>query len=230
MEGFNLFEIIAHSSLIAKIILFTLVIQSILSIAVIIERMLVYNRIKKNTEVDEEEIDDLIRNKSAAGINEFMSDASRKTNPLRTIIYEGVTQYKTLRLTGETRINFIEEKVTNAVFHELRTIRGIMRNNLSMLANIASSAPFIGLLGTVIGIIATFDAISSAGNMGMNLVASGIADALIATAMGLFAAIPALIAYNIFTTSVADYILELERKATDRMVLIMQILEPRKTQ
>ena len=223
-------HIITKASLANQIILFILILSSILSIAVIIERLLIYKRIKQNTELDEEEIDTLIRNKNTTGINEFISDANRKTNPLRTIIYEGVTQYKTLRLTGETRINFIEEKVNNAVFHELRSIKGIMRSNLGLLANVASAAPFIGLLGTVIGIMVTFQHIAKAGNMGSELVASGIAEALIATGMGLFAAIPALIAYNAFTLMVADYILELERKATDRMVLIMQILEPRKTQ
>jgi len=224
-SSFNLIEIVIHSTPFGKVVLAILVIASILSIAMIIERILVLRKIKSNTEADQDEIDEAIRNKNIDTLSEYIDNSERKTNPLCTVLYEGIAQWKVLRATGETRIDFIEDKVNGAVFHEMRSIRTVMRANLSMLANIASTAPFIGLLGTVIGIIQTFQTIGKEGNMGTDLVAGGIAEALIATAMGLFAAIPALLAYNLFSTMIADYILELERKSTDRMVLIMQLLE-----
>ena len=225
MGSFNLIEIITHSTPFGKAILAILVVASILSIAMIIERIIVLRKIKLNTELDQEQIDEVIRSKDINALSAYIEEATRKTSPLCTVLYEGIAQWKILRATGETRVNFIEEKVNSAVFHEMRSIRTVMRANLSMLANIASTAPFIGLLGTVIGIIQTFQTIGKEGNMGTDLVAGGIAEALIATAMGLFAAIPALLAYNLFSTMIADYILELERKSTDRMVLIMQIME-----
>ena len=88
--------------------------------------------------------------------------------------------------------------------------------------NIASVAPFIGLFGTVVGIILTFDTISKKGNMGQDLVASGIADALVATAMGLFAAIPAVIAYNFLTDRVSQVVLEMEAVAMERIYYMVQ--------
>ena len=108
---------------------------------------------------------------------------------------------------GETRLEVMETMVLEAVTRELKLVRSMLRVNLPILANIASVAPFIGLFGTVIGIILTFDSIARTGNMGQDLVASGIADALVATAMGLFAAIPAVIAYNFFVDRVNQLIL-----------------------
>jgi len=224
MDSFNLIEIVKHATPFGQVILFILVVASIVSIAIIIERIIVLRRITKNTLIDEEQIDDFIRNKNISSIEEYVDNSNRKTNPLCAVLHEGLTQMKMLRLTGETRLDFIENQVNNTIFHEIRSSRTVMRANLSMLANVASSAPFVGLLGTVIGIIQTFQTISSKGNMGTDLVAGGIAEALIATAMGLFAAIPALLAYNFFTSKIADYILELERLSTDRIIIIMKIL------
>ena len=79
-----------------------------------------------------------------------------------------------------------------------------LERGLSFLATTASSAPFIGLFGTVIGIIQAFQGIARAGNASLAVVAPGIAEALIATAIGLLAAIPAAIFYNIFVAEVAE--------------------------
>jgi len=79
-----------------------------------------------------------------------------------------------------------------------------LERGLTFLATTGSSAPFIGLFGTVVGIIQTFQSIGSAGNASLAVVGPGMAEALIATAMGLFAAIPATIFYNTFTRQIDD--------------------------
>jgi biopolymer transport protein TolQ len=90
----------------------------------------------------------------------------------------------------------IEEKVLQSMQHASQEEFSRMLNGLDVLATIGSSSPFIGLLGTVWGIMATFQALSGAKSASLQVVAPGIASALIATAVGLFVAIPAVAAYN----------------------------------
>lgn len=90
----------------------------------------------------------------------------------------------------------IDEKVLQSMQHASQEEFSRMLNGLDVLASIGSSSPFIGLLGTVWGIMATFQALSGAKSASLQVVAPGIASALIATAMGLFVAIPAVAAYN----------------------------------
>lgn len=82
---------------------------------------------------------------------------------------------------------------------------------LSWLATIGSNAPFVGLFGTVLGIIKAFHDLSQQGTQGSTVVSSGISEALVATAVGLFVAIPAVVGYNIFQRKVKDMILIAER-------------------
>lgn len=89
-----------------------------------------------------------------------------------------------------------------AVDREVRMRVADMERFVPLLGTIAAAAPFIGLLGTVIGIIRAFRAISVSGSGGPQVVAAGIAEALVATALGLFVAIPALVAYNYFSTKI----------------------------
>lgn len=84
-------------------------------------------------------------------------------------------------------------------------------NRLSWLATIGSNAPFVGLFGTVLGIIKAFHDLSQQGTQGSSVVSAGISEALVATAVGLFVAIPAVIAYNYFQRKVRDMLLIAER-------------------
>ena len=82
---------------------------------------------------------------------------------------------------------------------------------LSWLATIGANAPFVGLFGTVLGIIRAFADLSKIGTQGSNVVSAGISEALVATAVGLFVAIPAVVAYNYFQRQVKDMVLRAER-------------------
>ena len=81
---------------------------------------------------------------------------------------------------------------------------------LAWLATIGANAPFIGLFGTVLGIIKAFHDLSQAGTQGSNIVSAGISEALVATAIGIFVAIPAMVSYNIFQRKVKDMLLRAE--------------------
>ena len=92
-----------------------------------------------------------------------------------------------------------------------------MKQGLGILATIGSTAPFIGLFGTVVGIINAFQGISSTGSGGMAAVSGGIAEALVATALGIFVAIPAVVAFNSFNGKLETFQVEMNQASTDLM-------------
>ena len=218
-QGFDFWQVVKNANPLSKVVLAILVLCSILSVAVIIERWIVLKRARAATEDDMIELDRQIQ--SGAVVTDFTS-ASHDASPLSVVLHAGVQQWRALCAAGECRPDYMETKVNEALVRELQLVRSKLRTNLPILMNIASNSPFIGLFGTVIGIILTFNAIAQHGNMGMSMVGSGIADALIATAMGLFAAIPAVIAYNVFVTRINLFILELDKQAAERIYFLIQ--------
>ena len=97
-----------------------------------------------------------------------------------------------------------------------------LERNMSWLATTASVSPFIGLFGTVLGIIRAFQELGMQGSASLRAVGPGIADALIATAMGLFAAIPAVLAYNAFTGWINTIVLTMEESAMERIYFLVE--------
>ena len=97
--------------------------------------------------------------------------------------------------------------VSDVIESELETVRHELESGMTMLGTLGNNAPFIGLLGTVIGVIEAFHQLSDASNKGaMNNVMAGIAEALVATGVGLFVAIPAVVAYNIAQKKISDIV------------------------
>ena len=219
---FDIWKLLSETHWISKSIFAILVFCSILSIAVIIERWIVMRRAYASMQSNCQQIDAMLSERDYNTAYQEIALGSRKYSPLYAVLHAGIIQWQQLSAAGENRLDFLEVKITEAIDREIRLVRAVFRNNLPILANIASTAPFIGLLGTVIGIVFTFDAIAKSGNMGQDLVASGIADALIATAMGLFAAIPAVLAYNAFAAHVNQMILEIETMAAERIYYLIE--------
>jgi biopolymer transport protein TolQ len=221
-EGLDLWKILLNASPVSKLVFVLLIGCSVLSIAVIIERWIVLRRAEKSTDDALQLLDTWTMTHQWGVAREEISRATRETIPMFSVLRTGVAYWQELVTVGENRLEVMESMVTEAVRRELKLVRAMMKANLSVLANIASVAPFIGLFGTVVGIVLTFDAISRSGNMGQELIASGIADALVATAMGLFAAIPALLAYNYFTDRISHIILTMEESALERIYFLVQ--------
>jgi biopolymer transport protein ExbB/TolQ len=220
--GLDLWTILLHASPISKLVFVLLIGCSVLSIAVIIERWIVLRRAEKSTEDALQLLDTWTMTHQWGVAREEIARSTRETSPMFSVLRTGTSYWQELVGVGENRLEVMETMVTEAVGRELKLVRSMMKANLPILANIASVAPFIGLFGTVVGIILTFDSISRTGNMGQELVASGIADALVATAMGLFAAIPALLAYNYFTDRISQIILTMEESALERIYFLVQ--------
>lgn len=122
--------------------------------------------------------------------------ASLGTSPHALIFAAAVSTAEKLAQEGNTSPRSHEERLTMEMQHATRTEFARMHRGMDILASIASATPFIGLLGTVLGIMATFQVLGNAKSASLNVVAPGIAAALIATAAGLAVAIPAVFAYN----------------------------------
>tara|TARA_B100000674_G_C37892656_1_gene939757 strand:+ start:914 stop:1567 length:654 start_codon:yes stop_codon:yes gene_type:complete len=194
---FELVELLANSSFPVKIILIILVLSSLLSWVLIFEK---YFTLKKSLKLshqiedrfwDGENIENLIREAKERDLEEL------ETSELVLL-----TVYEELQLSEQNKadIESTERLVRVIVSREDERLS----KNLSILATISSSAPYIGLLGTVIGIINAFRGLSSTAQLTLSSVAPGISEALVATAVGLLAAIPALIAYNQFSKRVEN--------------------------
>ena len=221
-QGINLWTILVEAHPISKVVFAILVISSLLSVGVIIERMIVLNRARKSTSDALAQLDAWARNGQWETARTQIQSAEREKSPLFSVLRAGIVYWKQLVSVGETRLEVMEALVTDQVMRELRLVRAMLRANLTILANITSVAPFIGLFGTVVGIILTFDQIKREGNLGPDAVSGGLADALVATAMGLFAAIPAVLAYNYFADRASQIVLSMEEVALERIYFLVQ--------
>jgi len=141
--------------------------------------------------------------RKAAGLEAVMVASEQyRPSPLVAVFDRG---YEEVSRQVKSRGNMANrEAITRSLQLGVNEQLSRFENNLQWLATIASVCPFIGLLGTVLGIIRSFQNLGSAGSTSLRAVGPGIADALIATAVGLFAAIPAAVAYNIFGKAVKE--------------------------
>lgn len=123
------------------------------------------------------------------------------------------------KLAGQPKLQRLDEAQLIALSKEInwtaRHERQRLERGLTFLATVASSAPFIGLFGTVVGIVNTFQGIGMAGNASLAVVGPGIAEALVATAVGLLAAIPATMAYNAYTARIDGVVASIDLFAAE---------------
>jgi biopolymer transport protein TolQ len=205
----SFYYLIRHSSLPAKCVLFILLFFSIASWAIIYTKYRSLRRAKQQS-------DEFLRffrqcpqlSEALAVVDQF------KQSPIASAFlcgYQQVTDFTDQNTSQEggvpaTHLKLVERSLKRATLVE--TAR--MEQGLSWLASTATASPFIGLFGTVIGIILAFQGLSTQSETSIQAVAPGIAEALVATAFGLFAAIPAYIAYNQYINQVRRLAREME--------------------
>src|SRR5262249_17209861 len=115
------------------------------------------------------------------------------------------------------------EIVTSALENSKEEALIEMKRGLGFLATIGSTAPFIGLFGTVVGIINAFRGIAATGSGGMAAVSGGIAEALVATALGIFVAIPAVAAFNHFTGQLERFQVEMNKASSELVIFLFKV-------
>ena len=187
-QGLNLLEIINKGA----IATYPLIVMSVISVAVVLERIWSLRNIGSVTLRLSESIMEPIGN----GQRDLALAMCRQNAqcPAARIFMSIISRY------GAGSLETVSAFATEAMFEETQK----MRKHLWILGTVASSAPFIGLLGTVIGIIKSFESMAIVGTGGFSVVAAGISEALVATALGLGVAIIALIFYNYFQTRIGN--------------------------
>lgn len=202
-------DLIWQASWVVQLVILLLVVASILSWAVILFKW----RELKGAEQDSEAFLEVYHEGSREEVVEAARELDR--GPLPTLFLAVNTELKRMAKYGgrpmeapleEDELHTLSRHVSWVASQE--TLR--LERRLSFLATVGSASPFVGLFGTVVGIINAFTGIGAAGSASLAVVAPGIAEALIATAIGLFAAIPATIFYNVFVARLRE-----QREAID---------------
>ena len=140
------------------------------------------------------------------------------------VVSAGLIEYDGVRQSGRDPVASLE-LVTSALRDSMSEMLIQLKRGLGFLATIGSTAPFIGLFGTVVGIINAFQGIAATGSGGMAAVSGGIAEALVATALGIFVAIPAVVSFNHFTGKLENFQVEMNRASSQLVNCLFKVPE-----
>jgi len=206
---FGLIEMWQAMGTVARAVSIILISLSILSLYLFIERQLTFNRAKSRSQLVAPKLADLLKK---GQINEALALASKKENKgshLARVTAAGIQEFlsgKEAHLNQEEQINTAQRGCDRAA----NLFNQDLKRGLNILATIATSAPFIGLFGTISGIINAFRSMSLTGSGGIGAVAGGISEALVTTAFGIGVAIIALWCYNLLNTKIEIYDAEMD--------------------
>jgi len=187
--------------------MYILLFCSLISVTVLLERLLYYRKLSKAERTEfMMKIKRALKNGNLERAMEICKDTGA---PFSNVVFSGLELHDR---HGREISNAMEREIT------IETTR--LERYISIMATIGNTAVYIGLFGTVLGIIRAFHDIAAAGAGGMAIVIGGVAEALVCTATGLFVAIPAVIAYNYFTKRVEHFINDMELCASELIDLI----------
>ena len=220
----SIITLFLQADLIVKIVMFLLLAASFWSWAVIFDKIMKLRRLRRDAEHFEESfwsggsLDDL-----------FDRVGNRPTDPMSAIFAAAMREWRRSAakgLVGSTAMRAnLQERIERVMHVTVNREMERLERFMSFLATVGSTAPFVGLFGTVWGIMNSFHAIAVSKNTSLVAVAPGIAEALFATAIGLFAAIPAVIAYNKFSNELARFSNKLEDFSTEFDTILSRQLE-----
>ena len=197
---FSIINLFLRADIIVKAVIVILIAASIYSWAIIIEKYRLFKKINKSSEDFE---DKFWRSKSAESF--YNSLPANIDDPMANV-FKGSMQ---VVMKSKSKSN-LSERLTSILEVNIEKQMNLIDKNYTFLATVGSTAPFIGLFGTVWGIMNSFQSIAISRNTSLAIVAPGIAEALFATALGLLAAIPAVVAFNKFTSDSRKYSQKLE--------------------
>ncbi len=200
-NSFSFISLFLKADFVVKFVIVILIAASVYSWAIIIDKYKLFKKINLTSSIFEEQF---WSSKSADSLFKKIKDYNE--DPMVNVFKAGMD----FMIKNKSRSAVAQERImqtlNSAIDKELENIE----SKLTFLATVGSTAPFIGLFGTVWGIMNSFQSIAISKNTNLAIVAPGIAEALFATALGLLAAIPAVVAYNKFTSDSRKYSTRLE--------------------
>ena len=218
-NNFSIFSLFFDADIIVKIVILMLIFASVWSWTIIFSKFSSLNSLFKDSNDFEE--------------NFYSSDTLQKlskklgshpTHPLESIFFSAMSYIDKIKLTTSNKNYEFKKNLCERIEKEMiivgeRELTNLSRN-MNFLASVGSTAPFVGLFGTVWGIMNSFTAIGLSQNTSLAVVAPGIAEALFATALGLIAAIPAVLAYNKLNDKIYNFSNKVEIFTTEMMIII----------
>ena len=197
---FSILNLFLRADIIVKSVIIILIVSSIYSWAVIIEKYRLFKKINKSSEEFENKF---WKSRSAES---FYNNLPEKIDDPMANVFKDTMQ---VIIKSKSKSN-LSNKLESMLEVNIEKQMNRLDKNYTFLATVGSTAPFIGLFGTVWGIMNSFQSIAISRNTSLAIVAPGIAEALFATALGLLAAIPAVVAYNKFSSDSKKYSQKLE--------------------
>jgi len=196
----------------AKVVVVILFLMSAWSIGVMIDRLIAYSAARKQSRQFAPAVAGALRE---GKLDEAIKIADRyKKSHLAKVVVAGLQEFRAHQISSEIPGEEIEAS-KRALERAEAIVHAELKRGVSNLATIGSTAPFIGLFGTVVGIINAFKGISTEKSTGLGAVAGGISEALVATAIGLFVAIPAVWVFNYFITRIEGFDVEMSNSSSE---------------
>ncbi len=198
-QDLSIIQLVLHASFVVQLVMLLLLAVSIASWAAIFRKIRSLKQVKQLNEDFEREF------WSGTSLNDLFAAAAqnaKSTGPMERIFASGMREYQKLRERRIQDPGTLLDGARRAMRASFQREMDTAETNLSFLASVGSVSPYVGLFGTVWGIMHAFTGLASLQQVTLATVAPGIAEALVATALGLFAAIPAVIAYNRFARDI----------------------------
>ena len=198
-QDMSIVSLLLHASFVVQLVVLILLGISVASWAAIVRKLGAIKRIKNLNDEFERVF------WSGTSLNELFNSASQNakmSGPMERIFASGMREYQKLRERRISDSGLLMDGARRAMRASLQREMDEIESNLSMLASVGSVSPYVGLFGTVWGIMHAFTGLAALQQVTLAKVAPGIAEALVATAIGLFAAIPAVLAYNRFSRDI----------------------------
>ena len=204
-QDFSIITLVLHASIVVQLVMLGLMLTSLASWTVIFSKLFGLRRLRRGNEAFEQEF------WSGKNLNDLFSSASgnAESSTMERIFASGMREFLKLRerrQESQAQLDGARRAMRASLQRELDMIEG----NVGFLASVGSVSPYVGLFGTVWGIMHAFVGLSNVQQVTLATVAPGIAEALVATAIGLFAAIPAVVAYNRFARDIDRMAIQLE--------------------
>jgi len=198
-QDLSIVTLVLHASFVVQVVMVGLLLTSLVSWTVIFGKLFGLRKVRNDNEEFEREF------WAGKNLNDLYNDAGKRTGrsaPLERIFASGMREFLKLRERRVADAGALLDGARRAMRASFQREMDTIESNLSFLASVGSVSPYIGLFGTVWGIMHAFIGLSNLTQTTLATVAPGIAEALVATAIGLFAAIPAVIAYNRFARDI----------------------------
>lgn len=212
----SIFELVANASLLVQLVMLLLMVVSLVSWMMIFQKWFLLRRALNEYEAFEEHF------WSGIDLRQFYNEleSDEALNGIESIFVSGFKEFLRLSEQSEADPEAVMQGVQRAMRVALNREVSRLETNLAFLATVGSTSPYVGLFGTVWGIMNSFRSLANMSQATLASVAPGISEALIATAMGLFAAIPAVIGYNRFSAR-SDSIADLYQTFSDELITIL---------